>query len=148
LEPPHAQAQAVPGCLVAQVGLVQGDVAEGGAGAGRGVAAQVEGVAVLVGSEAPGDAGPHLPALVQLVLQGQPDPRIERILVGLGAIARGALAGEPAAAEITAELPFPGFGGRGGGAEAAEQAGRRQQPRAPGGGSRAAGGGTGTGAGV
>src|SRR5690606_22299173 len=105
LEASDSQAQAVVRRPVTEVGLVEGDVAERGAGAGGRVTAQVDVRAVLLAAEAAGDPGAHGPVLAEAAFDRDAQAGVEGILVGLGAIARGAFAGEPAAAQVAAELP-------------------------------------------
>src|SRR5690606_18735370 len=127
LEAAELEAQPILRRLVPEVGLVEGDVAEGGAGAGRRVAAQVDVGAVLVAAEAARDPRAHPPALVEAAFGGQPQARVERVLLALAAVARGALAGEPAAAQVAAELPAGGVRGLGGRAEGSREAAGCQQ---------------------
>src|SRR5690606_6787884 len=91
--------------LWAEVGLVEGDVAERGAGAGGRVGAQVDVAAFLVAAEAAGDPGAHGPAFAEAALDGHAQAGVEGVLVGCGAVARGGSAGEPAAARVAAGLP-------------------------------------------
>src|SRR3546814_7008498 len=65
LEAPHLQPQPVVRRLVAEVGLVERDVAERGPGAGGRVGAQVGVGAVLFAAEAACHPGAHGPALAE-----------------------------------------------------------------------------------
>src|SRR3546814_5162752 len=82
LEAPHRQPQPVVRRLVAEVGLVERDVAERGAGAGGRIGAQVGVGAVLFAAEAARHPGAHGPALAEAALDGEPEPRVEGFRVG------------------------------------------------------------------
>src|SRR5690606_29914028 len=113
---------------VTEVGLVEGDVAERGAGPGRRVTAQIGSRAVLLAAEAACDPGADGPVFAKATFDRDPQAGIEGVLVGLGAIACGAFAGEPATAQVAADLPAGVIGRRGGqGDGSGRQAGDDQQ---------------------
>src|SRR5690606_19450092 len=118
--------------LVAEVGLVQRDVAERGAGAGRRIATQVHVSAVLLTAETACHPGTHGPPLAQPLLEGQTQPGVERVLVGFGAVASGSFAGEVARAQVTAEVPAGLLDGGTDGTEAGRQTGCSKQQRSAG----------------
>src|SRR5690606_30512041 len=145
LEAAELEAQPILRRLVSEVGLVHGDVAEGGAGSGRRVAAQVDVGAVLVAAEAARDPRAHPPALVEAAFGGQPQARVERILLALAAVAREPRAGAAGVGRPAAAAG--GGGGLGGGLRMGGALGRVAGPGGEAGpaGARAAGGGRVTG---